>query len=216
MATSWSMTAREIVLDALSMLGVVGAGESPNGNDYALALRTLDGILKELPLHGYAWPNLSLITATISWSSGAPSYVTAPSDYSHDLFLTRTDASGNFIELTGVQRAAWLAIPNRSATGTYPTHFYEDVDGKVYLWPVPTQNPGLTASYIQKPDDAVLASAPDFPASGALALVWGLAAHLAPHFERDPTPFAAVWTSKRDQLIANGGSTAPITFELVD
>lgn len=216
MATAWSMTAREIVLDALSLLNVLGAGETPNGNDYALAVRTLNAVLKELPIHGYAWPNLNVVDSAVTWSGGTPSYVQAPTDYWSDLMLFRTDANGNKTPLTGLQRVAWQAIPNRSATGTYPTHFYEDVDGKVYLWPIPTQAPGLVSSYIQKPDDVVVSSPPDFPAAGALALQYGLAAHLALHFERDPAPFAAVWVSKRDLLIANAVNTAPITFDLLD
>lgn len=216
MPTTWSMTAREIVLDALSLLNVVGAGETPNGNDYALAVRTFNALLKELSLHGYAWPNLSLVETAVSWSSGAPSYVTVPADYSSDLFLTRGDAAGNRIEMEGLTRRQWLELPNKTMTGTFPTKFYEDVDGKVYLWPVPTQDPALKASYIQKVDDVVLTSAPDVSASGALALQWGLAAHLAPHFERDPAPFAAAWGVKRDDLIANGVSTAPVIFEILD
>lgn len=216
MATAWSMTARQIAQDALTLLGASAIGETVTGDLYLLSIRTLNGVMKELPLHGYTWPNLNVAASALAWSNVTPSYVTAPADYSSDLVLNITDAAGNQPKLTALQRAAWLEIPNRSATGAYPTHFYVDVDSKVYLWPVPTQDPGLRASYIQKPDDVVDLQAPDFPASGALALVWGLAAHMAPHFQIDPTLYAATWGVKRADLLANGVNTAPVIFELID
>lgn len=216
MATAWSMTARQIVQDALTLLGASAIGETVTGDLYLLSIRTLNGVMKELALHGYTWPNLNVAASALAWSGGTPSYVTAPADFSSDLVLARTDANGSQTPMTALQRAAWLEVPNKAATGSYPTHFYADVDGKVYLWPVPTQDPGLRASYIQKPDDVVDAQAPDFPASGALALVWGLAAHMAPHFQIDPALYAATWGVKRADLLANGVNTAPVIFELID
>lgn len=216
MATSWSMTAREIVRDALGLLGIVGPADSVDGDDYALAIRTLNGVMKELPLHGYAWPNLSLANASLSWSSGTPSYVAAPSDYGSDAQLSRTDANGNQKTLKFNTRNEWVSRVTPGATGPYPTDFYEEVNGRFLLWPVPTQDPLLKVSYITKPDDVSDGVTPDLPASWLIGLQWGLAAHLAPHFEKDPSIYFQVWTSKRELMLANGVSDASITFELVD
>lgn len=216
MATTWAATAREIMTDALTMVGAIGVNEAIPGDLLPLTLRTFNGLAKEMSLHGYAWPNLSLVDTSITWSGVTPSYVTAPADLWTDLQISRTDPNGNRLQLATMTRAEWLALPDRDATGTAPTHIYQDVNGRVYLWPVPATDPGLVCSYIQKPDDIAIDAVTDFPAAGALALTWGLAAHLAPHFERDPQMFAAGWVSKRDDLIANGVSSAPIVIELDD
>ena len=214
MAAVWTMSALEVINDAYSLIGVKGPRGSLDANLFALGVRTLNGVLKELSLHGFTPAQLSAVDASLSWSAGSPGEVAAPADLWGDLLLSRADASGHRIGLHSLSRAAWLAILGRSAAGV-PTHFH--VDGsRVLLWPVPSVDPVLSASYVSVPDDAVSAGVPDVPQSGLLALVWGVAAHLAPHFQVDATQYMAGWVAKRNDLISGSASTAPVIFELVD
>lgn len=216
MPTTWAATAREIMTDALTMIGAIAAGETIPGDLLPLTMRTFNGLIKEMSLHGYAWPNISLVDTPIAWSGVTPSYVAAPVDLWADLRVSRADQNGNVVQLVAMTPSQWVNTTDKGASAQYPTHFYEEVNGRVYLWPVPTQDPGLVCTYIQKPDDVSLDAVTDFPAAGALALTWGLAAHLAPHFEKDPSALAAAWVSKRDDLIANGVNSAPIVVTLDD
>lgn len=216
MATTWAATAREIMTDALTMVGAIAVGEEIPGDLLPLTLRTFNGLAKEMSLHGYTLPNISLSEVAMTWSSGTPAYVSAPADLWTDMQVSMTDASGNRKQLSPMTNAQWLATVDKDASAQYPTHFFEEANGRVYLWPVPTQDPGLVCTYVQKPDDISLDAVTDFPAAGALALTWGLAAHLAPHFEKDPAPLAAVWVSKREDLISAGVNSAPVVVTLDD
>ena len=52
MATAWTLTAEEVITDALMELGVLGAGQTASPTDYDMCLRALQNVLKEMPLHG--------------------------------------------------------------------------------------------------------------------------------------------------------------------
>jgi hypothetical protein len=59
MSTNWTRTAQQICTDALQHLSVLGTGETASSADMQKALGALNTVLKELPLAGYNWPQLS-------------------------------------------------------------------------------------------------------------------------------------------------------------
>jgi hypothetical protein len=144
-------------------------------------MRALDGLLKELPLHGLSWPQVSSATVAVTWSSGTPSVVSFPTDYFGVPVLKYTDASGNLVELQQLAKPAYDALQT-AQTGTYPESFHVGASNAVYLWPVPTQDPVLRLTYQAIVADASTAATPGVQQACLNALMHWLADEISPIF----------------------------------
>lgn len=214
MATSWSLTAAEIISGALEICGYKDPDESTSTADAATCLRALDGILKEMPLHGLSWPQVAGATVAVVWSGVTPSTVSLPADYFGVPVLKFTNASGTLTELAHISKPAYEAL-NAAQTATYPQAFHVSSSNAVYLWPVPTQDPVLRLTY-----QAILADAASGSATGVKqAYLHGLQFWLADEVslkfgvpEKTRQEIALRAAGKRRAMLAYATDLAPISF----
>lgn len=215
MATAWALTTTEMISSALEHLGVVTATETPSAEDHAVCLKALNGLLKELPVYGYQWPEY-VEGVAVSWSSLTPSVVALPSDFYGFPSLRRGDG----VQLSEFSPAQWAEVDTttRSQTSESPSHFY--VSGSsVTLWPIPTVSPSLKCNYQAKASDATGAAIADIPQSWYAALAWGIAYECRLKFAAPMdirAEIAAEWKERRAYLLANSAPTGPIDFSVAD
>lgn len=215
MATAWALTASEMISSALEHLGVITATEAPSAEDHAVCLKALSGLLKELPIYGYQWPEY-VEGAALSWSSLTPSVVALPAAFYGFPSLRRGDG----VRLVEFSPAQWAEVDTatRAQTAYSPTHFY--VSGSsVTLWPIPKSDPLLTCAYQAKASDATGAAIADIPQSWYAALALGIAYECRLKFAAPMdirAEIAAEWKERRAYLLANSAPTGPIEFSVSD
>lgn len=159
MSTTWTLSTLDTIKGALQLCGSVGVGETVSAADSELCLRALDGVIKELPIHGFQWPQLSSTPVAVAWVLATPSSVTPPADYFGAPVLQYTDAGGVKRQLVPASKAEWELL-DLTKTAQYPTTFYVAPDLTFKLWPAPTQNPTLTLTYQSILPDLVLTATP--------------------------------------------------------
>ena len=196
MTTAWALTAQEICEDAFQHLGRTEAGDLPDASEMQLAMRALDAVLKELPLAGYTWPKLSDEVA-LAWMSGQT--VALPADYFGSLAVWRTE-NGCKVFLAPIPHADWLTMTDRVGTGT-PTQYYISPANVLFLYPVPSVDPGLFIQYQRIVDDALIGGTPNVPQYMLNALGYGVAHELSLKFAGDKPglrqEIEARWMQKR-------------------
>ena len=181
MPTTWSLTAAQVISGALEICGYKDPGETVSTEDSATCLTALDGILKELPLHGLSWPQLTSAAVAVTWSAGTPSTVSVPADFFGVPVLKFTDASGTLVEIPHISKPAYEAM-DKAQTATYPQAFHLAPSNAIYLWPVPTQDPVLFLTYQALIADAASASAPGVKQSFLHGLQFWLADEVSLRF----------------------------------
>lgn len=182
MTTAWTLTAGDIVEGALELCQAIAAGEAVSAEDSALCLRSLNGILKELPLHGIGWPKVSSANSSIAWSIGTPSTVSLPADFFGVPVLRYTDAAGVLQPLRQITKREYEEL-NAAATAAYPQYFYLAPSNAVYLWPVPTLDPVLKLTYQAIVSDATLTATPDIQQAFLNGLQYWLAEEVKLKFD---------------------------------
>lgn len=215
MATNWTLSAGQICNDALQHLGVLADGEAATGGDMALALRALDGVLKELPLSGYSWPKLSGEVALV-WVSGQT--IALPLDYYAYPVVWRTVA-GSKTMLNQFTHAQWIALGGRALATGEPTGYYIGPDKLVYLYPTPTVDPVATLQYQKLVDDSVLTQSPDLPQYWVNPLGYGVANELTLIYGKSQdirVEIAQRWMAKRDKALENSVASEVISFGVAD
>lgn len=160
MTTAWTLTAGDVIRGALENCQAIGVGEAVSPEDSEVCLRSLNGLLKELPIHGINWFKVSSSDAAVAWSSGTPDRVSFPADYFGTPALKYTDAAG-IVHPLGQMTKPMYEAKNAAQTAVYPDSFYVAPDKTVYVHPVPTQDPGLKLSYQAIAGDATLTATPD-------------------------------------------------------
>lgn len=134
--TSYSMTARKIIDEALEELRVKPAGQSVSSEDAASALVMLNRMLKSWQNTG---PNLWLqAEASVSLVASTATYTLTPRAL--DVDIVRHRVNNYDTPLLRVSRAEYLELPAKAQTGT-PTlfYFFRGRDSStITLWPVPS------------------------------------------------------------------------------
>ncbi len=218
MSTAWTLTAQEVITDALMEIGVLGAGQTASATDYDVCLRALQNVLKEMPLHGLSWPKITVAPVALSWSALTPSQVAMPADYFGVPVVSFTQDAAN-IDLAVIAKAAYYAIPAPAQTSTYPTHIYIGPNNIGYLWPVPTTNPGLSITYQAITLDASMLATPDVVQSWIGGLTLWVAYEVAAKFGVPPGDRADLerrFLMRRALMLAWAAETAPIRFTVAD
>lgn len=227
MASSYTLPTQEILTDALEIMGVLGAGQTASAEDYAVALRSLQNILKELPLHGYTWPQVTAYPVYLPWSALVPDRVAMPVDYYGSPAITRTvraeDGNGYpavcVITKAEFDHLGHVYIDPASNPSLEPQRIYIAPNNVGYLWPVPDRDPLLRMTYQAIASDAALSMTPDVAQSwnGGLAL-W-VAYESAPKFGLDMATRADIerrFMMRRALMLSHAAETAPITFGVWD
>lgn len=225
MSTSYTLPTQEILTDALELMGVVGAGQTASAEDYGVVLRSLQNILKELPIHGLTWPKVTAPPVTLAWSSLLPGQVSMPVDYFGSPSFTRS-------QYNAVDRTAVIVVSKADydlLTQEYidplanpslePQRIYIAPNNIGYLWPVPSKDPLLRMTYQAITNDAVLSMTTDVAQTWSAGLGLWVAYEASPKFGVDmPTraDIQARFMMRRALMLQFAAETAPITFGVWD
>lgn len=211
--SAWTRTAQQICTDALEHLSVVGQGETAKSGDMQLALGALDVVLKELPLVGYNWPQLSAETAL---TFAAAQTMTLPTDFYAYPVAWKT-VNGQSVPLTPIPHASWVQMADREATGDAATHFYISPDNQFYVWPVVSVDPVITLQYQRVVSDASSAAATDLPQYWIGALGYGVASELALKYgipQATRVEIGQRWSAKLTKCLENSIGSEVISFSV--
>ena len=218
MATAWTLSAQDIITDALQITEVLGAGEVASADDYAVGLTALQNILKELPLHGVSWPKITVTPTALVWSSGTPAQVAMPADYFGVPVVSHTVNSAN-VDLAVMTKAEYDALIEPNKTATYPQAIYIAPNNVGYLWPVPESNPGLSITYQAIAVDAMLATQPDVMQAWLGGLGLWVAFEISPKFGVDLQKRADIanrFIVKRRMMLSYAAESAPIVVQVAE
>jgi len=218
MSTTWTLSAQNIIIDALQIVEVLGAGETASADDYNVGLTALQNILKELPLHGVSWPKMTVAPVTLAWSSGTPAQVTMPADYFGQPNINYVLNSVN-VDLEVIPKAIYDAIQQPDYVATYPQKIYIAPNNIGYLWPVPSANPALSMTYQAIVPDASLATQPDVVQAWMGGLGLWVAFEICPKFGinlQKRADIANRFVIKRRMMLAYAAESAPIVAQVID
>lgn len=218
MATAWTLSASEIILDALQIAEVLGAGEVASADDYAVSMTALQNLIKELPLHGLVWPKVTVAPTALVWSSGTPAQVAMPVDYFGVPTISHTVNSVN-VDLEIITKATYDAIQQPDYVATYPQKVYIAPNNIGYLWPVPSANPSLSMTYQAIGIDATLASQPDVLQAWMGGLGLWLSWEICPKFGvslQKRKDIESRLIIKRRMMLSYAAETAPIVMTVAD
>lgn len=218
MATAWSLTRERLADKALEHCVVLGVGKIPAYEDRGLALETLDGMLKELPIYGYSWPKIINAQATLTLAANT-SPTALPTDYYGSLQPMLIGADTEEVNLRIVTLQEWNGIADKDYAADYPDRGYIDPSRRLWTWPIQKANRTLKIFYQKVVDDTVSSTTPDMSVPFLLGLAYGIAANIGDAFgvsDRKIQRFEAKWAIARTRGINADIQLAPIRFEVYD
>lgn len=218
MSTNWTLSAQDIITDALQITEVLGAGETTSAADYDVCLTALQNIIKELPLHGVSWPKVTVAPVTLVWSSGTPAQVAMPADYFGVPQISHT-VSGANVDIEIITKAAYDAIQEPDFVAVNPTKIYIAPNNIGYLWPVPSVDPLLQITYQAIAIDAALAATPDVMQAWLGLLGLWLAYEICPRFGVKMDKRLDIekrFLNTRRLALAYAAESAPIVMQVLD
>lgn len=217
MTTAWTLPAADIISDALSIVGVLGAGETASADDANVCMTALQNIIKELPLHGVSWPKVTASPVALAWSASTPAQVALPADYFGAPVVSYA-VNGATRPVEVIAKAAYDALPPAGGV-TVPQKIYIAPNNQAFLWPVPESDPGLSLTYQAIASDVDIASRPDVAQSWLSGLGYWLAYEICPKFGVDMASRQDIekrFLIKRRLMLAYAAESAPITFGVAD
>jgi hypothetical protein len=141
----------ELVTNALRLLGVVGATETPSGEDLEFGFDRLnDWIdaqqLDRLTIHALSRTTKTLTASTASYQIGVGAAINVARPLWIDAAMIVLDTTATYPTETPIHIFSdqeWPHIPQKTATGTAPTGIYYDHKwisgaGTIYVYPIPT------------------------------------------------------------------------------
>lgn len=215
---AWTLTTIEVITGALQLCQAIGVGETVSDADADLCLDSLQGVLKELPIHGYQRPKLSSTPVAVAWVLATPSSVASPTDYIGAPVLQYTDAGGVKRQLVRVAKADW-ETRDLTRTAQYPQVFYVAPDLTFKLWPAPTQDPVLSLTYQSIIPDTTLTATPDLEQQYLNTLQYLLADEVSLKYGVSPgdrAEIAARAAQKKFMMMQWASDQAPIEISVVD
>lgn len=196
MSTTYSVNAVKIIDSALRVLGVLRSGDTSN-SDSALqtdCLEALNLMIKNWQNFGIEmWSRKATTISNLSAyksnytikSSGADVNIAVPERIIQAFVTPQANLD---VEVTPISMGDYWGLANKQATGmpNQVAYDFQNTQGVLYVWPVPTVNTySLTIVYHKPYDDFTnITDAPDVPQRWFEALKWGLVLRLAPEFGR--------------------------------
>jgi len=179
MATTGTLTVRDVVTRALRKAGICGIGDNPSADDAQTAMEELDMMLKSWQNEGYnLWTKTSM-SHTLTTSAAQTLDPVRPLRILSCRY--KASASASELPMVRLMRGEYDALPNKTTTGT-PTQFYYDRQreaARLYVWPLLSSATGQTLeiTYDRELEDiASLNDTLDMPSEWYQATVYGLAA----------------------------------------
>ena len=179
MTTTWSITAGEIIKQAMVELGAISSGEAPDSTETEDALLRLNAMLN-------TWAGENNLfregSGTLSVTGGT---ATLPSDVMTVNSVSHIVSSTYHRPLVEWNRSQYYILPNRNAVGN-PTIYYirKTVSGnEIHLWPIPSGTVTLAIDYGRAPNTADdIDETVDIPQDWQEAVIMGLASRCASMF----------------------------------
>lgn len=179
--TTWQLTVTQLIQSALTELGAIEVGGTPDAAETTEAMRRLNGMLAQWAGEANLFREAS---GTLTIAAGAGSG-TLPG-YVRDVSSVRLIVSTtNKRPLHRLNRDEYFSLPNRLQTGT-PTMFYYSHQGEadqLFVWPVPAAETTYDVDYGRMPYVATAGTETlDLPQEWQEAAIYGLAARCANMF----------------------------------
>lgn len=183
-STNYSLTAQQIVNQALYLLNVVPEGDTPPSADSAGALTSLELMLKTWGAAGRLWLTAS---TTQALTASTASYTLSAGTYR--VLSVRRRTSSIDTPLFPLSRDEYDELPNKSGAGM-PVNWYQDnqrATTVLYVWLVPdatiAASTTLYLTYARIIEDLdSLSNDPDVPQEWLETLVYNLAAIRGPKY----------------------------------
>ena len=146
-----TMTAGQMMMLAMQEIGVLGAGETPTGEEYESMIPRLNFMLKTWQAKGCnLWrATTGTVTITADTASGEldPNII--------DVQAARVVTTNNEIPMQQWGNGEYRILPNKAQSGR-PIAFYVDKQRdavNLYVWPVPTANTDIKIDYARVIED---------------------------------------------------------------
>lgn len=193
---TYSMTALDMVTNAMLKLGLLSSGEAPSGAELEDGITALNLMLKAWQVRGCDLWREDDRSVTIA----ANTTPTALSADIRQVYGARFVSGTYERELGQWERSQYLSLPVKSATGD-PSVFYVSRQrdaSNLYVWPVPTTNSTLKID-CERIVDTVEAGTDelDIPQHAFSAVAWNLAAEIIPLFNSAISPAAAAYVTQK-------------------
>jgi hypothetical protein len=191
MTTTFQMTARDMVTQAMREIGVLASGEDPSSDELSDGILRLNSMLK-----AYAAKGLNLWRDTDSSVDFAAGVSAMPISDAVSVGTVRVLlASGDERPLTLWSRDDILALPNKASRGVPIAYAVLTATGglSLQLWPIPAEPTTVRYSFGRITADVVQPSDPvDVPQMFQEAIWTTLAVRMAPTFGKARTDPATV------------------------
>lgn len=184
MATTNTLTVREICTAALRKIGVVSRDEAAIAADIEYAREQLSNMLKHWQNHG---PNLWAYSSQTVTLTTAASYTLNPVRPVRILSVRYNNGSTE-LPMESLTREEYDALPIKTTTGTPTTYYYDKQleSALLYIWPLMASvtSETLEVTYVRELDDlATLATVVDVPGEFYDCVVYCLADRLLDDFD---------------------------------
>lgn len=189
MATSgsynYSLTAQEIINEALRLVGVLDSGEDASADDTTSAMLSLNLMLKTWGAQSRLW--LKKESAAVTLTATTQTYTLA-ADCKRVLSVRRRTSSID-TPLNKLSREEYFDTPSKAATGM-PVNWYADdqrTATTLYIWPTASTTTAASTTlyytYVRIIEDVdALTNEADVPQEWFETVVYNLAVRLGPKF----------------------------------
>ena len=193
--TTWSLTARDIVKEAMLELNILSPGEEPEAEELQRCFVRLNGMLKSSSTVGGFGFLEATGTVTIPANIASGSLPTGI----RNINSARVVVSSIYHrQMQAFNRSQYLSLPNKTASGS-PTIYYISDNGDtttMYVWPVPTAITTISVDYARTIETVTDGTETlDIPQEWQEAVYLNLAVRIAPMFGAariDPQTLAQV------------------------
>lgn len=208
----------QIIADALTMVGALGPGQTPTGEQVTHAARVLNALVKSVDAEGtFLWRTVRRTLPTVA-STASYTLSADVLDVDEPLrYVISGQTAGTIIRL--ISRKDYMSISDRTQTGVPSQCFVEKLLPNVVsitFWPVPASTADSIeyAAYIRGADFTTGSDTPDFDSRWIEPLVFGLASRLAYSYAQpDLAPIlGAQYEQRKLQVLEDGTERGAVTL----
>lgn len=208
----------QIIADALAMVGAIGPGQTPAGEQVTHAARVLNALVKSVDAEGtFLWRT---VRRTLSTTASTASYTlgTDVLDVDEPLrYVISGQTTGNIIRL--ISRKDYMMISDRTQTGVPSQCFVEKLlpnTVSITFWPVPSASSDSIeyTAYVRAADFTTGSDTPDFDYRWTEPLVFGLAARLAYSYAQPDLAqtLEAQWQARKLAVLEDSTERGSVTL----
>lgn len=184
--TTWSLTAAQLVEEALSENAILQVGRQPKPAEIAKCILRMNGMFKTWQMQGLGWKQ-ETITQVIT---GGEAAVVLPS-YVREVNGARFVESANYERIMQrFERDEYYRLPNKASAGRSTAYYIDRNPAAItlYVWPVPADDSDLKLDIDRKLDTVTTAGeAIDFPEELQETVYANLAVRCAGIFGQQPS-----------------------------